>query len=102
MEAEMAKTKTTPRSSGSGQAVSAAAKRPDKTSKFMDDIEQAISNFDDEVSSFMSKQREITYKNFDTSYRDTFAAIWNKVNNASAKTILKSVADKERNEWHAC
>ena len=83
----MAKTKTTPRSSGSGRAVSAAAKRPDKTSKFMDDIEQAISNFDDEVSSIMSKQCETAYKNFATSYRDTFATIWNKANNASMKTI---------------
>ena len=64
----------------------------------MDDIEQAINNFDDEVSSIMSTQHEITYKNFTTSYWDAFATIWNKVNNASIKTILKSVADKELNE----
>ena len=64
----------------------------------MDDIEQAISNFDDEVSSIMSKQCEITYKNFTTSYRDAFATIWNKANDASVKTILKLVADKEWNE----
>ena len=64
----------------------------------MDDIEQAISDFDDEVSSIVSKQCEITYKNFATSYRDTFVTIWNKANNASVKTILKSVADKELNE----
>ena len=98
MEAKMAKTKMTPRSSSSGRAISAAAKRPDKTSKFMDDIEQAISDFDDQVSSIASKQREIAYKNFATSYRDTFATIWNKANDASMKTILKSVADKELNE----
>ena len=64
----------------------------------MDDIEQAISDFDDEVSSIASKQHEITYKNFATSHRDTFATIWNKANDASMKTILKSVADKELNE----
>ena len=64
----------------------------------MDDIEQAISDFDDEVSSIMRKQHEITYENFATSYQDAFAAIWNKANNASVKTILKSVADKELNE----
>ena len=64
----------------------------------MDDIKQAISDFDDEVSSIASKQCEIAYKNFATSYWDTFAAIWNKANNASMKTILKSVADKELNE----
>ena len=64
----------------------------------MDDIEQAISDFDDKVSSITSKQREITYKNFATSYWDAFATIWNKANNASVKTILKLVADKELNE----
>ena len=64
----------------------------------MDDIEQAISDFDDEVSSIASKQHEIAYKNFTTSYWDAFTTIWNKANNASIKTILKSVADKELNE----
>ena len=64
----------------------------------MNDIEQAISNFDDEVSSITSKQCEITYKNFATSYWDAFATIWNKANNVGMKTILKSVADKELNE----
>ena len=64
----------------------------------MDDIKQAISNFDDEVSSITGKQCEIAYKNFATSYRDAFATIWNKANNASVKTILKSVADKELNK----
>ena len=64
----------------------------------MDDIEQAISDFDDKVSSITSKQRKTAYKNFTTSYQDAFATIWNKANNASVKTILKSVADKELNE----
>ena len=57
----------------------------------MDDIEQAISDFNDEVSSIASKQHEIAYKNFATSYQDAFAAIWNKANDVSVKTILKSV-----------
>ena len=64
----------------------------------MDGIEQAISDFDDKVSSIMSKQCETAYKKFATSYRDAFAAIWNKANNASVKTILKSVAYRELNE----
>ena len=98
MEAEVAKTKTTPRSSSSGQAVSAAAKRPNKTSKFMDDIKQAISDFDDEVSSMASKQCEIAYKNFATSYRDAFATILSKADDVSMKTILESVANKELHE----
>ena len=66
----------------------------------MDDIEQAISDFDGEVSSMVSKQCEITYKNFATSYQDPFAAIWNKANEVSMKTILKLVTNKEMNELH--
>ena len=88
----------TPRLCSSGRAVSAAAKRPNKTSKFMDNIEQANSNFGDEVSSIVSKQHEIAYKNFTTSYRDALATIWKKANDASMKTILKLVADKELNK----
>ena len=94
----MVKTKMTPRSSGSGQAVSTAAKRPDKTNKFLDDIKQALNDFDDEVLSITSEQHEIAYKNFTTSYRDAFAAIWHKVTDASRNTILMSVTDKQLQE----
>ena len=54
----------------------------------MDDIKQAISDFDDKVSSIMSKQCEMACKNFATSYWDTFATIWNKANNVSMKTVI--------------
>ena len=36
--------------------VSKAAKRPQKTQKFMDDLKQALDDFDDEVFSFASEQ----------------------------------------------
>ena len=64
----------------------------------MDDIKQALNNFDDKVFSIMSEQHEITYENFATSYRDTFATIWHKAGDASVKMILISVTDKQLQE----
>ena len=90
----MAKTKTTPRSESSGRAVSAAAKRPEKTNKFLDDIEQALGTFDEGVFSIISQERETAYLNFITLYRDAFAAVWHKATEANVDTILTSVDDK--------
>ena len=84
--------------------VSKAAKRPQKTQKFMDDLKQALDDFDDEVFSFASEQREVAYQNFATYYRDALITIWPKATDASIKTILKSVTDKHSknsNVWQA-
>ena len=78
--------------------VSKAAKRPQKTQKFMDDLKQALDDFDDEVFSFASEQREVAYHNFATYYRDALIAIWPKATDASIKTVLKSVTDKQLQE----
>ena len=78
--------------------VTKAAKRPQKTQKFMDDLKQALDDFDDEVFSFTSEQREVAYQNFATYYRDALIAIWPKATDASIKTVLKSVTDKQLQE----
>ena len=78
--------------------ISSAAKRPQKTQKFLDDIKQALDDFDDEVSSFASEQREVAYHNFATYYRDALTTIWPKATDASIKTVLKSVTDKQLQE----
>ena len=78
--------------------VSKAAKRPQKTQKFMDDLKQALDDFDDEVFSFASEQREVAYHNFVTYYRDALIAIWPRATDASIKTVLKSVTDKQLQE----
>ena len=95
----MAKTKTTPRTEGSGRAVSAVAKRLEKTNKFLNNIDLALNTFDDEVFSIVSKEREMAYLNFITSYRDAFAAIWQKATEANIDTILTSVGDKLLQEF---
>ena len=91
----MAKTKTTPRATGSGRIVSAAAKHPTVTSKFLDTIDEALTIFDDSILSISSKEREEAYKCFATTYREAFSLVWDKVTSADIPTILNAVPDKE-------
>ena len=94
----MAEPQATRKSTTLKKSISSAAKRPQRTQKFLDDIGQALDDFDDEVFSFASEQREIAYHNFATYYRDALTAIWPKVTDASIKTVLKSVNDKQLQE----
>ena len=94
----MAKPQATCKSTTPKKSISAAAKRPHRTQKFLDDIRQALNDFDDEVFSFTGKQREITYNNFATYHRDALTAIWPKATDASIETVLTSVNDKQLQE----
>ena len=94
----MAEPQATRKSTTPKKSISSTAKRPQRTQKFLDDIGQAINDFDDEVFSFASEQREIAYHNFATYYRDALTAIWPKATDASIKTVLKSVNDKQLQE----
>ena len=91
----MAKTKTTPRATGSGRIVSATAKHPTATSKFLDTIDEVLTIFDDSISSITSKEREEAYKCFATTYREAFSLVWDKITSADIPTILNAVPDKE-------
>ena len=95
---EMAESQATRKPTTPQKSISSTAKRPQKTQKFLDDIKQALDDFDDEVFSLSSEQREVTYHNFATYYRDALTAIWPKATDASIKTILKSVTDKQLQE----
>ena len=95
---EMAESQATHKPTTPQKSISSAAKRPQKTQKFLDDIKQALDDFDDEVFSLSSEQREVAYHNFATYYRDALTAIWPKTTDASIKTILKSVTDKQLQE----
>ena len=94
----MAEPQATRKSTTLKKSISSTAKRPQRTQKFLDDIGQALDDFDDEVFSFASEQREIAYTNFATYYRDALTAIWPKATDASIKTVLKSVNDKQLQE----
>ena len=91
----MAKTKTTPRVTGSERMVSAAAKHPMVTSKFLDSIDEALTMFDDSVSSILSEERDEAYKNLVTTYYKAFSLVWDKINHADIQTILDAVPNKQ-------
>ena len=92
----MAKTKTTPWAPAPTQ-VTTAAKRPNKTKKFLADISAALDIFDDEISS-VGDCCAMAYETFILSYRTAFAHIWPKIKAADVKIVLQSVKDKELNE----
>ena len=94
----MAKTKTTPWAPAPTQ-VTTAAKRPDKTMKFLADISAALDIFDDEISS-LGDCHSTAYETFILSYRSAFANIWPKIKAADVKIVLQSVEDKELDELH--
>ena len=92
----MAKTKTTPRAPAPTQ-VTTAAKRPNRTKKFLADISAALDVFDDEISS-VGDCLATAYETFISSYKTAFAHIWPKIKTADVKIVLQSVKDKELNE----
>ena len=91
----MAKSKTTPRAMGSGRMVSTAAKHPTVTSKFLDSIDEALTMFEDLISSILSEERDEAYKNLVTTYCEAFSLVWDKINSADIQTILDAVLNKQ-------
>ena len=94
----MADKETTSRAPAPTQ-VTPAAKRPNRTKKFLADTKEAIDVFDDEISS-EGGCRAMAYENFISSYKTAFAHIWPKIETADVKIVLQSVKDKELNELH--
>ena len=95
----MAKTKLMPRSTSTQpRHMSAAAKRSDRTSTFLDEVDQALTILDDEVTSLSVKQQQHTYHNLATTYKQALTAIWDKASTPNIKAIMSSVDDKELHE----
>ena len=94
----MPKTKTTPRG-GVVKPVTTAAKHPDRTEKFLDDIDMALSDFDDEISSIDKETHKAAYETFVRAYQTAFTAIWPKIAGANVQTVLQSMKDKTLQEF---
>ena len=92
----MVKTKTTPRACIL-TSVTMAAKQLDKTKKFLASIDAVLNIFDNQVSS-IDNCHETAYKTFSKAYREAFADIWPKINNASVKILLQFIKDAELDE----
>ena len=91
----MAKTKHTTKLGPVTRPVSAAAKRPDVTSAYLDTIDQSLTDFDDEITSISSRQRSTAYHNLAASFKAALTTIWEKATGADVTLILDTVADKE-------
>ena len=75
--------------------VSAAAKHPTVTSKFLESIDEALTMFEDSISSISLEERDKAYKDLVTTYREAFSLVWDKINGADIQTILDAVPDKQ-------
>ena len=71
------------------------AKYPDRTQKFLTDVQVALETFEDEVGSLFEKTRSGTYKNFLQAYRDVLIPLWNVAHFASIDTVLSTIANPE-------
>ena len=95
----MAETKKTPKAGIPSRPVSLAAKDPITTTKFLDDIDEAMATFDDEITSISANQREVTYENLAKSYREAFTLVWDKASNADVQPIIDAIPDKQLLEF---
>ena len=77
--------------------VTTAAKQPTKMKKFLAKICAALIIFDDQISS-LDESRATAYETFTMAYKDAFADIWPKINNADVTNLLQSVKDTELQE----
>ena len=91
----MAKTKQTMRLGPVTCPVSAAVKRLDVTSTYLDIIEEVLNDFGDEITSISSHQRSTAYHNLARNYKSALMTMWEKASMADVKIILDSIADKE-------
>ena len=95
----MAKTKLTPRTTGTQpRHMLAAAKWLDRMTAFLDEVDQALTIFDDEVTSLSAELQQRTYTTLATTYKQALTTIWAKASNANVKTIVNAVDEKELHE----
>ena len=95
----MAKTKKTPKARIPSRPVSLAAKDPITTAKFLDDIDEAMATFDDEITSISANQHEVAYENLAKSYREAFTLVWDKASNTDVQPIIDAIPDKQLLEF---
>ena len=85
---DMATTQLTPR-----------AMQTDKTKQFILEVDEALSTFEEEISSLLETTTESAYENFVTSYRDAMIPIWGPSKLGVIKTVLDTVTDKKFSEF---
>ena len=81
--------------------VTAKAKDPDKTAKFVTAIEIATETFEDEIGSLHHETRLKVYKNLIRAYRTALTGVWDLARFADIELILETMKDKEMRELAA-
>ena len=82
----------------SAPKISARAKHPNKTQRFVTAVQTAMDIFKDQIGSLSSEICLKAYKILVRSYKTALAAIWNSAQNADINLILQTVQDKEMSE----
>ena len=71
------------------------AKHPDRTQKFIQDVQEALEAFEDQVGSLTEEIRSNAYKNFLEAYRDALTPVWNLAHFANIETIIATIANPQ-------
>ena len=95
----MAKMKKTPKDRVPSRPLSSAAKDPITTAKFLDDIDEAMATFDDEITSISANQLEVAYENLAKFYREAFTLVSDKASNTDVQSIIDAIPDKQLLEF---
>ena len=70
----------------------------DKTKQFVLEVDEALSTFEEAISSLSETTKESAYENFVISYRDAMIPIWGRSKLADIKTVLDTITDKKFSE----
>ena len=75
--------------------ITSRAKYPDRTEKFLTNVQLALETLEDEVGFLLEQTRSSAYKNFLQSYQDALIPLWNPAHFASFGTVLEMVANPQ-------
>ena len=74
------------------------AKHPDRTQKFIKDVQKALEVFEDKVGSLTEEIRSNAYKNFLEAYHNALTPVWNLAHFANIETILATITNPQMTE----
>ena len=80
------------------QKVTAKAKYPDQTQKFIQDVSAALKDFEENISFPGEEIRTSAYPILLDAYRSALTSIWNQAQFANTEQILKTISDKQMTE----
>ena len=80
------------------QKVTAKAKYPDQTQKFIQDVSVALKDFEENISFPGEEIRASAYPILLDAYRSALTSIWNQAQFANTEQILKTISDKQMTE----